>query len=64
MNVSEKLSLPLAVFAVEAMSFAILSTLGFMATTLVAISIVALVAFAWSRGRGFRVRTTGAGLGS
>ena len=52
MNVSEKLNLPLAVFAVEALSITLLTTLGIMTTTLVAISSAALIAFAWDRGKG------------
>jgi hypothetical protein len=54
--VSEKLSLPLIIFVIEAMSIVILSTLGLMATTLVTISTVALVAFTWSRLGGTRLR--------
>jgi len=62
--VSEKLNLPLAVFAVEALSITVLTTLGLMTTTLVAISTFALIAFAWSRGRDLRARTNEAGFGS
>ena len=43
---SEKLSLPLAIFAIEVMSITIFTALGLMTTTLVAISTVALIAFA------------------
>ena len=56
MNVSEKLNLPLAVFAVEALSITLLTTLGIMTTTLVAISSAALIAFAWDRGKGLQAR--------
>jgi hypothetical protein len=55
--VSEKLSLPIAVFAIEAMSLTILTTLGLMTTTLVVISAVALIAFVWNRGKGIPART-------
>jgi hypothetical protein len=51
------MNLPLAVFAVEAMSITILATLGLMATTLVALSTIALIAFAWNRGKGIQSRT-------
>ena len=53
---SEKLNLPLAVFAVEAMSITILATLGLMTTTLVALSTVALIAFVFNRGKGIHDR--------
>ncbi len=53
---SEKLSLPLAVFAIEAMSLTILTTLGLMMTTLVAISTVALIVFVWNRRKDIRAR--------
>ena len=54
---TEKLSLPLAVFAIEAMFLTILTTLGLMTTTLVTMSSVALIALAWNRGKGIAART-------
>jgi hypothetical protein len=57
MKVSEKLNLPLAVFTVEALSITLLTTLGLMTTTLVAISSVAMAAFVWNRSKGIQART-------
>ncbi len=54
---SEKLSLPIVVFAIEAMSLTILTTLGLMTTTIVVISAVALIAFVWNRGKGIQALT-------
>ena len=54
---SEKLNLPLAIFAVETIGLVVLTTLGLMTPTLVALSTVALIAFVWNRGKGIQAHT-------
>ena len=54
---SENLNLPLAIFAVETMCLVVLTTLGLMTPTLVALSTVALIAFTWNRGKGIQAHT-------
>ena len=46
---SEKLNLPLAIFAVETMCLVVFTTLGLVAATIVTISTAVLIVQAWKR---------------